>query len=174
MVERVSSQPIADADLEAVERQLGRMPRDIHAIAHRCACGAPDVVATRPRLSDGTPFPTFYYATCPRLTGAISTLEGGGVMAQMNEDLERDPDLATRYRGAHEAYLADRALTGVAVPEIDGISAGGMPTRVKCLHVLVAHSLAVGPGVNPLGDQALELLRQQAGQWWSAPCAGAQ
>ena len=42
-----------------------------------------------------------------------------------------------------------------------------MPTRVKCLHVLVAHSLAVGPGVNPLGDEALALLPP----WGSAgPC----
>lgn len=172
-MERVSNQPIDDADIAAVERQLGRTPRDIHAIAHRCACGAPDVVATQPRLSDGTPFPTFYYATCPRLTGAISTLEGSGVMAQMSEELERDPQLADHYRRAHESYLADRAGTGIAVPEIEGISAGGMPTRVKCLHVLVAHSLAAGPGVNPLGDRALEMLQHQSGPWWSTPCTGA-
>jgi uncharacterized protein len=48
------------------------------------------------------------------------------------------------------------------VAEIEGTSAGGMPDRVKCLHVLVAHSLAAGPGVNPLGDEALALL----GPWW--------
>jgi len=39
-----------------------------------------------------------------------------------------------------------------------------MPTRVKCLHVLVGHSLAAGPGVNPLGDEALAALPQ----WWAA------
>ena len=44
-----------------------------------------------------------------------------------------------------------------------GCSAGGMPTRVKCLHVLVAHALAVGPGVNPLGDEALAMLPA----WWT-------
>ena len=42
------------------------------------------------------------------------------------------------------------------VPEIAGISAGGMPVRVKCLHALVGHALAAGPGVNPVGDLALE------------------
>jgi hypothetical protein len=47
------------------------------------------------------------------------------------------------------------------VAEIDGISAGGMPSRVKCLHVLAAHSLAVGRGINPLGDETLDLL----GDW---------
>ena len=41
------------------------------------------------------------------------------------------------------------------VPEIDGVSAGGMPDRVKCLHALVGHALAAGPGVNPLGDEAV-------------------
>lgn len=164
---------ISTSDIDAVERQLGRRPRDLEGIAHRCPCGAPDVVATKPRLADGTPFPTFYYATCPRLTGAISTLEGSGVMAEMSARLEQDTILAERYRRAHEAYLADRAATGREVPEIDGISAGGMPDRVKCLHVLVAHSLAVGPGINPLGDEALELLRENAGQWWNQPCVGA-
>ena len=49
----------------------------------------------------------------------------------------------------------------------DGISAGGMPDRVKCLHVLAGQSLAQGRGVNPLGDEVLDLL----GDWWSAgPC----
>jgi hypothetical protein len=65
-------------------------------------------------------------------------------------------EVADQYRAAHEAYLADR--TSLAdIPEIDGISAGGMPTRVKCLHALVGHSLAAGAGVNPIGDRALEL-----------------
>jgi hypothetical protein len=31
-----------------------------------------------------------------------------------------------------------------------------MPTRVKCLHALAAHSLAAGPGANPIGDLARE------------------
>ena len=43
-----------------------------------------------------------------------------------------------------------------AVPAVAGVSAGGMPTRVKCLHALIGHALAAGPGVNPIGDLALE------------------
>ena len=47
------------------------------------------------------------------------------------------------------------------------VSAGGMPDRVKCLHVLLAHALAAGPGVNPLGDD----VRVRVGEWWrSGPC----
>ncbi len=149
------------ADLAAVRRQLGRAPRGVVEVAHRCPCGAPDVVRTRPRLPDGTPFPTSFYATCPRLTGALSTLEGGGLMREMSERLVDDESLRAAYALAHEDYLARRAELGV-VPEIDGVSAGGMPSRVKCLHVLVAHSLAVGPGVNPFGDEALVALDP----WW--------
>jgi len=158
------------ADLDAIQAQLGRTPRDVHAIAHRCACGKPDVVETPPRLADGTPFPTFYYATCPKLTGAISTLEGSGMMAQMQARLASDPELAGQYYSAHEDYLAARAALGMDVPEVDGISAGGMPDRVKCLHSLVAHSLAAGPGVNPFGDEALAALEAMGSWWKDAPC----
>ena len=151
-----------------MERQLGRRVRGVVAVAHRCPCGDPDVLKTLPRLPDGTPFPTVYYLTCPRLTSAIGTLEASGLMKEMEARLESDPDLAAHYAQAHERYLADRIELG-DVPEIDGISAGGMPNRVKCLHVLAAHALAAGPGVNPLGDEVLAAV----GQWWGRQSCGA-
>jgi hypothetical protein len=159
----VTGQRPTQADLDAVHAQLGRLPRGVAAVAHRCPCGLPDVLTTEPRLPDGTPFPTTYYATCPKLTGAVSTLEASGMMREMTARLAEDEDLARRYAAAHEHYLARRSELG-EVAEIAGVSAGGMPTRVKCLHVLVAHSLAAGPGVNPLGDEALEAL----GDWWAS------
>ncbi len=152
---------IEPSDLEAIAQQLGRQPRDIVEVAHRCPCGRPDVVVTSPRLSDGTPFPTVYYLTCPRAASAVGRLEGSGVMRDMESRLEADPELRHAYVEAHDDYLRSRAALG-EVPEIDGISAGGMPDRVKCLHVLLAHSLASGPGVNPLGDET----RVLAGEWW--------
>ena len=147
------------ADEATITEQLGRPPRGVVGIAWRCAGGEPGVGVTEPRLPDGTPFPTTYYLTCPALTGATSTLEASGVMGEMTARLAADDDLAAAYHRAHESYLADRRRLG-EVPEIAGISAGGMPSRVKCLHVLVGHSLAVGPGVNPLGDEAVSLLRE--------------
>jgi hypothetical protein len=164
------------ADLAAVCAQLGRPVRDVVAVAHRCGCGLPDVVATAPRLADGTPFPTTFYLTCPRAASAIGTLESQGVMRAMTDRLADDPDLAERYRHAHQDYLRRRAEVGAAagvgdVPEIAGVSAGGMPDRVKCLHVLAGHALAAGPGVNPLGDEVLAAL-----PLWSAagPCVAVQ
>jgi hypothetical protein len=162
----VSAEPLRPGDEEAVGRQLGRPPRAIHEVGHRCPCGNPDVVTTQPRLEGGTPFPTTVYLTCPRATSAIGTLEASGLMREMTERLEQDPGLAAAYRRAHESYLAYRATLG-EVPEIAGVSAGGMPDRVKCLHVLAAQALAQGPGVNPLGDEVLERL----GEYWSGgPC----
>lgn len=123
---------------------------------------------TEPRLPDGTPFPTVYYLTCPRANSAIGTLEASGVMAEMQQQLNDDSELAQTYRRAHETYLADREAIAY-VDEIAGISAGGMPDRVKCLHVLAAHALAAGPGVNPLGDEVVGRL----GDWWRPlDCAG--
>ena len=158
------------SDREVVRAQLGRTPRSIHAIGHRCPCGNPDVVTTEPRLDNGTPFPTTFYLTCPRAASRIGTLEASGMMREMTERIASDPGLARAYRAAHERYLAARAdietLTG-PVPEIEGISAGGMPDRVKCLHVLAGQALAQGRGVNPLGDEVLDAL----GEWWACgPC----
>ncbi|MFT3860596.1 DUF501 domain-containing protein [Micropruina sp.] len=149
---------IDPVDVASIEAQLGRAPRGLLRVAWRCANGDPGVVVTAPRLPDGTPFPTLYYLTCPHAVAGASTLEAQGLMADMTARLADDAGLAQHYRRAHESYLAERRAFGV-VPEIDHVSAGGMPTRVKCLHVLVAHSLAVGPGVNPLGDEAVALLR---------------
>ena len=141
-------------DTDVVSEQLGRPVRDIVGISARCVCGNPLVVVTHPRLEDGTPFPTLYYLTQPAATQAASRLEAEGKMAEYQERLERDEEARDAYRSAHESFLATRA-TLAQVEEIEGISAGGMPTRVKCLHSLVAHSLSVGPSVNPVGDWAL-------------------
>jgi len=159
-----------EADLEVVGKQLGRPARGVHAVAHRCPCGLPDVVETEPLLPDGSPFPTLYYLTCPRAASAIGRLEADGMMAEQTRRLGADADLRAAYRRAHENYLERRQQLGDD-PRISGVSAGGMPTRVKCLHVLAAHALAAGPGVNPLGDEALDA----AGAWWSAgPCVSVE
>jgi len=146
--------PPTEADIDAVSGQLGRPARNVIGIAARCICGNPTVVATRPRLDDSTPFPTLYYLSHPAATAAISTLEANGVMAELQQLLADEP-IAAQYLAAHHSYLADREHLEV-VEEIAGISAGGMPTRVKCLHALAGHALAAGPGVNPIGDLALE------------------
>lgn len=156
--------PVSDTDREVVAAQLGRRPRAIRAIAARCPSGHPSVVQTSPRLDDGTPFPTLYYLTCPRLTSLVSTIEASGLMKEMTARLDTDADLAAAYLAAHRIYLAERDAIDPLGTEV---SAGGMPGRVKCLHVHVAHSLAAGPGVNPFGDETLLLL---ADNWPAGSC----
>lgn len=168
---------VTEQDLDTLSRQLGRPVRDVVEIGARCVCGNPLVATTAPRLSNGIPFPTTFYLTHPVLTSAVSRLEAAGVMAEMNERLAQDDDLAAAHRSAHEAYLAERERVGREagtgeVPEIAHVSAGGLPERVKCLHALVGHALAAGPGVDPLGDEALAAVRE----WWTpeaCACAGA-
>lgn len=161
---------LAAADRAVLTEQLRRPPRGVVAIAYRCPAGHPAVVATQPRLPDGTPFPTTFYLTCPRAVAACSTLEASGLMAELTVRLAAEPDLAARYSAAHRAYLAARAKIAAdtvgEVAEIAGVSAGGMPTRVKCLHALLAHALAAGPGVNPIGDMVAGLVADR----WPFPC----
>jgi hypothetical protein len=95
------------------------------------------------------------------------------MMNEMSERLQRDATLAGAYRAAHDDFLATRdacaSILELDVPEVAGISAGGMPDRVKCLHSLIAHSLGAGSGVNPLGDEALAALPP----WWAGgSCRG--
>ena len=160
---------ISPKDTAAVAAQLGRVPRGLRSVAHRCPCGLPDVVETAPRLPDGTPFPTLYYLTCPRAAAAVSGLEAAGLMRDMPARLA-DERLRAEYERAHRDYLARRddaaSRSGVEPLPPGTQSAGGMPDRVKCLHALVAHELAA-PGTNPFGREALAA----AGRWWSrGPC----
>lgn len=158
-------EPVTEADRQIIAEQLGRPPRALRAVAARCPSGHPAVVQTSPRLENGTPFPTLYYLTCPRLASLVGTLEANGVMKEMTERLSTDPELAAAYQRTHEGYLAERDAIESLGHEV---TAGGMPGRVKCLHVHLAHTLAKGPGVNPFGDETVALL---ARDWPSGDCA---
>lgn len=157
-----------DQDIRVLSAQLGRTVRDVIEIPARCVCGNPLVAATAPRLSNGNPFPTVFYLAHPAITAATSRLEAGGLMYEMTDALAADTELANRYTLAHENYLAERErirlISGTdEVPEIENISAGGMPTRVKCLHAVIGHTLAVGRGINPMGDWGLDEITD----WWT-------
>lgn len=157
-----------EADIAVLEKQLGRVPRGVVAVGARCVCNRPLVVVTKPRLDNGEPFPTLYYLTSPSVVHGCAVLEAEGYMAELTQMLQEDEELAAAYARAHDAYIADRATLG-EVPEIAGISAGGMPTRVKCLHAVVGHALAAGLGVNPIGDLTLDKMAER-GLWSADTC----
>lgn len=145
---------VSEADLNTMETQLGRRPRGAVEVSYRTPDGKPAVVKTLPRLDDGTPFPTLYYLTDPRLTAEASRLEVAGVMKTMQARLAEDAELAADYQAAHEHFLAERNAMEDLGTDFSG---GGMPDRVKCLHVLIAYALAEGPDRVRLGTEAVAL-----------------
>ena len=190
--------PASPEDLRIIAAQLGRVPRGVLGVAARCGdCGAssgaspasheggvpaghPAVIASAPRLPGGEPFPTFYCLTCPAAVAAVSHLEANGVMREADALLEANPQIAAAYARAHELDIRQRTQAGEAagiaeVPEIAGVSAGGMPRRVKCFHALLGHALAAGRGVNPIGDWVLDRLAELPAsdphRWAPATCA---
>ena len=155
----VPPSPVSSDDLTIIAAQLGRQPRGVIAIAYCCPDGVPGVVTTSPRLPDGTPFPTLYYLTDPRLTAEASRLEVAHVMNWMTDRLNTDLELRADYQRAHDYYLAKRNTLADLGTDFSG---GGMPDRVKCLHVLIAYALAEGPDHFRLGTEAVALAADHA------------
>jgi hypothetical protein len=116
------------------------------AVAARCRYGLPAVVRTAPQLADGTPFPTLYWLSCPAARAAVGRLEAAGWNAELSERVATEPDLAETHAEAHRSYLAQRDALA-RLPGDPGV--GGLPGRVKCLHVLYAHEVATGQ--DPVG-----------------------
>lgn len=164
-VKHLLETPASDAERAIVELQIGRFPRGMVAVGARCACGKPLVVITRPCLEDGTPFPTTCYLTSPEAVKAVSRVEADGIMREFNELLQTDEEVKKQYEQAHKYYLTFRHALAVALGDseehISDMSAGGMPVRVKCLHALLAQTLVMGKGVNPIGDMVLERIKDE-------------
>lgn len=156
---RFCATPLRKADVDIVHRQLSRMPRGMVAVGARCVCGRPLAVITRPCLEDGTPFPTTFYLTSPEAVKAVSRIEAEGFMRECNDLLKNDVKIAEQYKNASESYKAFRHALALRLKDSEehilDISAGGMPDRVKCLHALLAQTLVMGKGVNPIGDIVL-------------------
>lgn len=163
LVDGILAHPATGEEIAAVQDQLGRYPRGMVAVGARCVCGNPLAVVTRPLLPDGTPFPTTAYLTSPEAVKEVSHLEASGLMNDFNQELGEDEDLARAYRQAHQTYLDFRHTLALRLGDseehIRTTSAGGMPTRVKCLHALTGQSLVMGSGINPLGDRVLAMVR---------------
>lgn len=149
---------VTQQDLDTITAQLGRTPRGVLEVSYRTPDGQPAVVLTEPMLESGTPFPTLYYLTDPRLTAEASRLEVAQVMKWMELRLRADTDsgaaLRADYLAAHKHYLTRRNELHDLGTDFSG---GGMPDRVKCLHVLIAYALAEGPGRIRFGTEAVAL-----------------
>jgi hypothetical protein len=117
---------------------------------------------------EGKPFPTLFWLSCPFLVRAVSELEARGEIDRWEREVTKDPDLATALREAHRAYALERA-SHLSEDERERLAASGILrsltergiggiavfTRIKCLHLHVAHALA---RENPIGDLVLRVL----------------
>jgi hypothetical protein len=158
--------PADDATVEIITAQLGRPARGRPAVMHRCGHGLPTVVRVDPRLEDGTPFPTTFWLACPLLRSAVGRMEADHEMVRLNGRLADDPAFQAAYTATAEQYVAFRDRLGEPGPPLEGApTAGGMPRRVKCLHVHLAHHLATGDNV--VGAHVADTLLPMA---CPAPC----
>ncbi len=160
LLDRILADTPTDADIQGVTAELGRYPRGMVAVGRRCAvCGTPLVTVTRPLVEGRIPFPTTFYLCSAAAVKAVGRVEAEGAMADYTELVQHDDGVRAAYERAHWLYLAFRTSLarrlGDTEDHIAGISVGGMPTRVKCLHALLAQTLVMGRGVNPIGDRAL-------------------
>jgi uncharacterized protein len=166
----LAAPPADDLTVAILSEQLGRPARGRPAVVHRCGHGLPTVVRVDPRLEDGTPFPTTFWLACPLLRSAAGRMEADHEMVRLNERLAEDAALRSEYAATAGRYVAFRDRLGEPSPPLDGSpTAGGLPNRVKCLHVHLAHHLATGD--NPVGAHVADALLPLA---CPAPCvAGA-
>lgn len=149
------------SDFDFVSKSLGRETIDIVEVSFRCVCGNPGVIKCPPLLQGKKLNPTTYYLVLPSIIYFVSKLEAAGTMKELNQLLATSIELQEQYLKAHLSYIADREQLGVE-PRLAGNSAGGMPTYIKCLHALIAHSLATG-GENPIGEMVIDRLVDEFG-----------
>lgn len=144
------------AELDLVTAQIGRAPREPWRVVSRCSYGYPNTVVSPSRLSDGTPFPTLAWLTCPWLTEEVAASESVGAAAAWTAKAADDQTLATRLRATDAAVRQARAVESQgddACPSV-GIAGQRDPLKVKCLHAHVALALL---GIeDPIGHSVLE------------------
>src|SRR4051794_19924522 len=152
---------VGQADLEAIERQLGRAPRALVRVAARCPHGGPAVLEQAPYADDGTPFPTTYWLSCRALVEAVGRLESDGGIAELEAELAADDALRGDRRHVEARVAARREALAGAGPHVDdgaalrsGIGGTAPGGGLKCLHAHAAVALASGPYA--LGERVLE------------------
>jgi len=133
------------ADLTTVAEQLGREPSIPFTVVARCTGGHPLVIRNAPLDTDGEPFPSTYWLTCPDAVRVVSRLESDGSIGRLNERYDTDPEFRTAVDAAHREAAEDRARDLPEAASWGGV--GGTRRGVKCLHAHYANHIAGGDDV---------------------------
>lgn len=113
------------------------------------------MIASPSLLTDGTPFPTWAWLTCPYLAESAAASESAGDVARWAERAAADPEAAAALLAADAALREARAveLGGEDACGDVGVAGQRDPLGVKCVHAWVALSLM---GIdNPIGTALL-------------------
>lgn len=126
---------------------MGRMPRDVLAVARRCSHGFPQVILSSPAL-DGRPFPELLWLTCPWLVRVCSRAEQEGMLRRLRAAMNADDCLVAAVREANKRFADFRgrlaSALGVELPpsaRAAGIGGTSDRERLKCLHAIAAAGL---------------------------------
>lgn len=125
------------------------------------------MIVVAPVLEDGSPFPTTYWLTCPRLVEAVHELESAGEGARFAARVAGSPALAEAVRAADAAYRVGRTAEGGGADPCAGVGVAGQsdPLAMKCLHArLAAHLSGIA---DPIGDAVASVLSETT----VGPCA---
>jgi hypothetical protein len=159
-------------DRAIVARQLGRSPRAFRSVAARCPFGLPAVTEQSPYDTQGEPFPTTYYVTCPHLVAAVARVEAAGGVERWSRSAREDEELAESLRRATEEQRRVRRELAEGEHGADdgaslgyGIGGSRNPEQLKCLHAHIAYALA-RPGYT-LGDR---IFGEVPEPWPAATC----
>ncbi|WP_432697009.1 DUF501 domain-containing protein [Marinobacterium sp. YM272] len=149
------------AQLEIIERQLGRKPRGITDLAYVTDSGVPVVLQMR-SLVDDKPFPTLYWLCSRDLYQMIAEIETAGGVKRIEQLLAQDEALRERYARQQQAYVERRwqAMSDEDRQKIEtlgftelfskyGIGGIAQWDKVRCLHMQYAHHLV---GENLVGE----------------------
>ncbi|MBN0985968.1 DUF501 domain-containing protein [Amphritea pacifica] len=147
---------VSEQQLELIERQLGRKPRGLVAIAWQNQQGIPAVLQMR-SLVDDQPFPTLYWLSSKDLYQAIAEIETGGEVKRIEQQIETDDELRCAHLADQQRYvnlrwrlMAEGDRQRIATLGFSDLfnqyGIGGIRhwEKVRCLHMQYAFHLAAG------------------------------
>lgn len=126
----------------AVARQLGRTPAIDFEVAAVCRYRWPALIRNAARTAAGKPNPNLFYLTCPYLRRELSRLEGGGMIARLEERIAGDKRLAQAVLAAQRRHQAEWQAAAAQVTAGPRLAAAAGDLRLKCLHAHFSFYLA--------------------------------
>jgi hypothetical protein len=153
---------IVDGDRAVIEVLLGREPRGLEDVAVRDNTGVPMVIRVAP-LVKNKPFPTMLWLIDKRLNYAIDQVEAGGLIADLQQQVDASDVLQAAMAEDHQRYI-DRRQSFMSAEQSQQIQAlgyqhvllqrgiGGIADfqRIRCLHTHYAAHLVTANTVGRL------------------------